>query len=96
MICICYTEAQRATRGIEKCNLAPEYEHFYVEPVRWAQWLDDRRNQHFNAFMRRRPKTFAYEKPKDAEKKPGGTRKNKRRAGLPQPQPENQKARRDQ
>ena len=46
--------------------------------------------------MRRRPKTFAYEKPKDAEKKPGGTRKNKRRAGLPQPQPENQKARRDQ
>ena len=100
VVCIYYTEAQRAILGIEKYNLAPEYEHFYVEPVRWAQWLDDRRNQHFNAFMQRRPKTFAYEKPKEAERKPGGTRKNKWRAGLPQPQlfseiPESQKAQPD-
>ena len=82
-----YTEAGKAIRGIEECKLAPEYEHFFVEPMQWFQWSDDSRNQHFNAFMQGRPKTFAYEKPKDAEGKPGGTGKNKRRAtGLPQPQ----------
>ena len=47
--------------------------------------------------MRGTPKTFAYKKPKDAGKKPGGTGKKKRRAGSPQPQlfseiPENQQA----
>ena len=51
--------------------------------------------------MRGRPKTFAYKKPKDAGKKPGGRGKNKLRAGLPQLQlfseiPENQQARPDQ
>ena len=96
-----YTQARRAIQDIGKYKLAPKYEHFYVEPVQWVQWLDDRRNQHFNAFMRERPQIFAYKKPKEAEKKPGGTGKNKRRAGLPQPQlfseiPENQQARPDQ
>ena len=51
--------------------------------------------------MRGRSKTFAYKKPKDAGKKPGGTGKSKRRVRLPQPQllseiPENQKAQPDQ
>ena len=92
-----YTEARRALRGIGEYKLAPEYEHFYVEPMEWVQWSDDRRNQHLNAFMRGTPKTFAYKKPKDAGKKPGGTGKKKRRAGSPQPQlfseiPENQQA----
>ena len=72
-----YTEAGKAIRGIEECKLAPEYEHFFVEPMQWFQWSDDSRNQHL----------FAYKKPKDAEEKPGGTGKNKRHAtGLPQPQ----------
>ena len=47
--------------------------------------------------MRGTPKTFAYKKPKDAGKKPGGTGKKKRRAGSLQPQlfseiPENQQS----
>ena len=51
--------------------------------------------------MRGTPKTFAYKKPKDAGKNPGGTGKKKRRAGSPQPQlfseiPENQQAWPDQ
>ena len=51
-----YTEARRAIPGIEKYKLAPEYEHLYVKLVQWVQWSDGRRNQHFNAFMRVRPK----------------------------------------
>lgn len=73
-----YTEARRAIPGIEKYKLAPEYEHLYVKLVQWVQWSDGRRNQHFNAFMRVRPKTFAYKKSKS-----GGEEKNKRPAGLP-------------
>ena len=42
-----YTEARTAIRGIGKYKLAPEYRHFYVEPVQWVQWSDDRHNQHF-------------------------------------------------
>ena len=77
-----YTEARRSIRGIGKYKLTPEYEHFYVEPVQWVEWSYGRRNQQFNAFMRGRPKTLAYKKSKDARKKPRGTGKNKRRAGL--------------
>ena len=80
-----YTEARRTIRGIGKYKLAREYEHFYVESVEWGQWSDDRSNQHFNAFMQGRPRTFAYKKPKYDRKKPGGTGKIKRRAWLPQP-----------
>ena len=70
-----YTEERRAIRGIGKYRLAPEYEHFYAEPVQWVQCSHDRRNQHFTVFMRGRPKKFAYKKPKDAGKKPEATGK---------------------
>ena len=72
-----YTEVRRAILGIGKYKRVPEYEHFYIEPVQLVQWSDNRYNEHFNAFMRGRPKTFADKKPKDAGKKPGGTGKNK-------------------
>ena len=58
-----YTEAGRTKRNtywerIAKYKLGPEYEHFYVEPVQWILWSDDRRNQHLNALMRGRSKIF--------------------------------------
>ena len=68
-----YTEARRAIRGIGKYRLAPEYEHFYVEPVQWVQWSHDRRNQLY--LCEEGQKKFAYKKPKDAGKKPEGTGK---------------------
>ena len=49
-----YTEAGKAIRGIEECKLAPEYEHFFVEPMQWFQWSDDSRNQHLFAYKKKK------------------------------------------
>ena len=81
-----FTEARRAIRGIGKYGLSTEYEHFYVQPATWIQWSDERRNQHFNAFMEALPKTFAFRKAANAGRKPGITGKNKRRVNLPEPE----------
>lgn len=46
-----YKECRRAIRGIGKYRLADNYSHYFVPPARWCSWSDDRRNQHFAAFL---------------------------------------------
>ena len=46
-----FKEARRAVRGIGKYKLLPEFSSFYVNPAIWIQWSEERRNQHFKAFL---------------------------------------------
>ena len=42
-----FSEAIRAIRGLGKYRLSKAFEDFFVEPTKRVQWLDERRNQHF-------------------------------------------------
>ena len=55
-----FKEARRAVRGISKYRLPPEFSSFYVNPAIWVQLSEERRNQHFKAFLQRAqsPRTF--------------------------------------
>ena len=45
------TEAVRAVRGLGKYRLAPGYQQFAVDPVRWMRWSVDRQEQHCSVFF---------------------------------------------
>ena len=77
-------EAKKALIGQGKYRLAEGYQQFFVEPVLWVRWSQDRKNQHFESFMNFVPKSYdMYVKPSDAGRKtkPG----EKRRSTLPEP-----------
>ena len=79
-----FSKARQAIRGLGKCRLSKAFEDFFVEPTKWVQWLDKQHNQHFAVFMNAKPKAFVYEKPGDADKKPGNAGKSKQRIRLPE------------
>ena len=81
-----FKEARRAVRGIGKYRLSPEFSSFYVDPAIWAQWSEERRNQHFKAFLQSAQAPMTYEKPNLAGRKPGNSGNQKRRARLPEPE----------
>ena len=77
-------EARKAIIGQGKYRLAAGYQMFFTTPVAWIRWSQERRSQHFEAFLNYNPKSFnRYVKPVDAgaKRKPG----EKRRATLPEP-----------
>lgn len=72
-------EATKSLRGLGKYRLAPGFQQFFVDPVRWYQWSTERRRQHCDAFFHHKPKigeTFA--RPSNAGLKGNGTQKRRR------------------
>lgn len=45
-----HIEEERALRGLGKFHIAPGYERFLVDPVRWNRWSPERQKQHVKAF----------------------------------------------
>ena len=81
-----FKEAKRAVIGIGKYRLSPVFSSFYVDPAIWVQWSEERRNQHFKAFVQSAQSLMTYEKPNLAGRKPGNSGNQKRRARLPEPE----------
>eukprot|EP00112_Aurelia_sp_Birch-Aquarium-sp1_P002183 Seg1234.19 transcript_id=Seg1234.19/GoldUCD/mRNA.D3Y31 product="hypothetical protein" protein_id=Seg1234.19/GoldUCD/D3Y31 len=72
-------EATKSLRGLGKYRLAPGFQQFFVDPVRWYQWSTERQRQHCDAFFHHKPKiseTFA--RPSNAGLKGNGTQKRRR------------------
>ena len=81
-----YIEEERALRGLGKFRLAPGYERFLVDPVKWNKWGPERQKQHITAFRAFTPlASDTYQKPKSAGLKCTPTHK-RRRTELPEPQ----------
>jgi len=81
-----YIEEERALRGLGKFRLAPGYERFRVDPLRWNRWGPDRQKQHIKAFREFTPlASDTYKKPSSAGLKSTPTNK-RRRTELPEPQ----------
>lgn len=53
-----YVEEERALRGLGKYRLAPGYDQFQVDPVKWNKWGPERQSQHLSAFRNFIPKSF--------------------------------------
>ena len=61
------TEAVRAVRGLGKYRLAPGYQQFAVDPVRWMRWSVDRQEQHCSVFFNYIPTVSeTFQKPMNA------------------------------
>ena len=81
-----HIEEERALRGLGKFRLAPGYERFLVDPVRWNRWAPERQKQHVKAFRAFTPlSSDKYKKPTSAGLKCTPTHK-RRRTVLPEPQ----------
>lgn len=81
-----HIEEERALRGLGKFRLAPGYERFLVDPVRWNRWGPERQKQHVKAFRAFTPlSSDKYKKPTSAGLKCTPTHK-RRRTVLPEPQ----------
>lgn len=65
-----YHEAVRAVRGIGKYRLAPDFQTFAIDPVRWIRWGCDRQEQHLDAFFLFTPEvTWLFKRPANAGQK---------------------------
>ena len=81
-----YLEEVRAIRGLGKYRLAPGYDRFQVDPVRWNRWGPERQAQHLESFRKFIPSSYdTYAKPKSAGLK-STPKSQKRRADLPEPE----------
>ena len=79
-----YLEETRAICNQGKYHLAPGYDQFHVDPVRWNRWGPERQTQHVTSFRQFVPKSYdSYKKPNSAGKKTSPKSK-KRRAELPE------------
>ena len=45
-----FNEEVRAVRGLGKYRLAPGYDHFLVDPIKWNRWGLEREAQHIIHF----------------------------------------------
>ena len=81
-----YIEEARAIRGLGKYRLAPGYDHFHIDPIKWNRWSPERQCQHIKSFREFVPKSYdSYKKPSSAGHKTS-SKSNKRRAELPEPE----------
>lgn len=59
-----YVELTRSIRGFGRYRLAPGYESFFVDPVKWNKWSVERRQQHVDQFLNFMPsESQLYSKP---------------------------------
>ena len=80
-----YVEESRAVRGLGKYRLAPGYDQFHIDPVKWNRWGPERQSQHISSFREFVPKAYdSYRKPSSAGHKTS-PKAGKRRAELPEP-----------
>ena len=62
-----YLKEERAVRGLGKYRLAPGYDQFQVDPVKWNRWGPERQAQHLSALRNFTPKSYGmYKKPRAA------------------------------
>ena len=62
-----YLEEERSVRGLGKYRLAPGYDQFRVDPVKWNRWGPERQAQHLSALCNFTPKSYdMYKKPRAA------------------------------
>lgn len=81
-----YLEEVRAIRGLGKYCLAPGYDRFQEDPVRWNRSGPERQAQHLESFRKFIPSSYkTYAKPKSAGLK-SVPNSQKRRADLPKPE----------
>ena len=81
-----YLEEERAIQGLGKYRLAPGYDHFQVDAVKWSRWGQARQAQHLEAFRDFVARSYdTYTKPKSAGLK-ATPHPKKRRAQLPEPE----------
>ena len=81
-----YPEEVRAIRGLGKYRLAPGYDRFQVDPMRWNRCGPERQAQHLESFRKFIPSSCdTYAKPKSAGLK-STPKSKKRRADLPEPE----------
>lgn len=81
-----FNEEVLAVLGSGKYHLAPGYDHFLVDPIKWNRWGLERQAQHIISFRQFIAKSYdSYSKPSSTGHKasPPGT---KRRAELPEPE----------
>lgn len=79
-------EEIRAIRGIGKYRLAPGFDQFFIEQLKWNQWGPERQTEHIKKFRRFIPAMYdTYKKPNKAGLK--SSRKSKSaRTRLPSPE----------
>ena len=53
-----YLEEERAVRRLGKYRLAPGYDQFQVDPVKWNKWGPKRQAQHLSALRNFTPKSY--------------------------------------
>ena len=76
----------RVIRGLGKYRLAPRYDQFQVDPVKWTRWGPERQAQHLSALRNFTPKSYdMYKKPRATGLKSSPKSKT-RRVHLPEPQ----------
>ena len=81
-----YLEEETAIQGLGKYRLAPGYDHFQVDAVKWSRWGPARQAQHLEAFRDFVARSYdTYTKPKSAGLK-ATPHSKKRRAQLPEPE----------
>ena len=81
-----YLEEERAVRGLGKYRLAPGYDQFQVDPVKWNRWGPERQAQHLSALRNFTPKSYdMYKKPRAAGLRTSPQSKT-RRVHLPEPE----------
>ena len=81
-----YLEEERAVRDLGKYRLAPGYDQFQVDPVKWNRWGPERQAQHLSALRNFIPKSYdIYKKPRAAGLKTSPQSKT-RRVHLPEPE----------
>ena len=77
---------KEATQKYRKLIIEQKFSSFYVDLAIGLQWSEERRNQHFKAFLQSVQATMTYEKPNLAGRQPGNLGNQKRRVRLPEPE----------
>ena len=78
-------EAIRAIYGQGKYRLSPGYDQFFVNPLKWFKWSEERKSNHIRAFFQFTPSsTDTFRKPASAGLK--GNPNQKRRRGKVEPE----------
>ena len=77
---------EESVRGLGKYRLAPGYDQFRVDPVKWNRWGPERQAQHLSALRNFTPKSYdMHKKPRAAGLKTSPEIKT-RRVNLPEPE----------
>lgn len=79
------SEAIKALRGIGKYRLAPGYDQFYVDPIRYLRWSSERKREHAEIFFAYVPAcSETFSRPSNAGLKSNPNKKRRRDQNEPE------------